>query len=201
MKNHDLFRLLVLLAVALSWSSCASGPAPRDHFYRLDVAKPASSEEPRIRGTLEVARPRVEALSQGRRILYRSPDRPGEIAQYAYHQWSDPPSVMLQDRLVDFLRAAGVATAVVTPAVRVDADYSVIGRLQRFEQIIGSGGSRVVVGLELALIRAKGRKLLYLGSYHEEREAGSESVSDAVQAFEEAVEAIFARFVAELPEA
>jgi cholesterol transport system auxiliary component len=200
MKTHSLFRLLSLVVVALCWSGCASGPPPRDHFYRLEVAKPPASGEPRIRGTLEVERMQVEALSQGRRILYRSEDRPGEVAQYAYHQWSDPPSLMLRDRLVDYLRAAGVAKAVTTPAFRVTADFVASGRILRFEQLIEGNGSRVVVELELVLTRTNGRELVFLGDYHEERAAGSIGVSDAVQAFEEAVAAIFARFVADLPE-
>jgi len=199
MTSRSLLRSLPLAAFALFWSACASGPAPRDHFYRIDVAKPQALAEPRIHGTLEVERLQVEALSEGRRILYRSNDRPGEVAQYAYHQWSDPPSILLRDRLVDYLRAAGVADAVVTPAFRVDADYVVSGRVLRFEQLLEADGSRVVVELELVLTRNRGRELLFLGNYLEERAAGTGAVNDAVQAFDEAVAAIFARFVAEMP--
>jgi len=199
MRTRIALRIVSAIAAA-ALSACASGPAPQDHFYRLEIAKPAPLEKPRIDGTLEVNRLRVEALAEGRRILYRTPDRPEEVAQYTYQRWADAPSIMVQDRLVDYLRAAGVATTVVTPAVRVDADYLIDGRIQRFEQLIGADGSRVVVEIELVLTRVEGRALLLLGSYREEREAPSSRVADAIQAFDAAVGAIFERFVAELPE-
>jgi cholesterol transport system auxiliary component len=200
MKISSALRAPWIFAAALAWSACMSGPAPRDHFYRLEIEDPTASDGPRIDGTLEVDRLRVEALAEGRRILYRSQERPGEVAQYAYHRWSDPPSVMVQDRLVDYLRAAHVARTVVTPAVRVAADYVVDGRILRFEQLIGNASSRAVVEIELILTRVKGRQLLQLATYREERTARSNSVADAVQAFDGAVQAIFERFVADLPQ-
>jgi len=199
MKLRAPVQLLSVVIVAATWSACASGPAPQDHFYRLEIAKPTPLQETRIDGTLEVNRLRVEALAEGRRILYRTQERPAEVAQYAYQRWSDPPSIMLQDRLVDYLREAQVARTVVTSAARVDVDYQIDGRIKRFEQLIGTDSSQVVIEIELILTRAEGRELLLLGSYREERAARSKGVADAVQAFEAAVEAIFERFVAELP--
>lgn len=195
--RHQLLPLL--FAVAIAWVGCASGPAPRDHFYRLETAAPQAPASPKLTGRLEVERLRVETISQGRRMLYRDTSQSGEIEQYAYHHWVDPPSVMLREELVRYLREAGVAEGVVTPAVHVESDYLVSGRVVRFETVFGDSDPRVVVELELALTRQEGRELLLLESYREERVAPSGSVADAVTAYDQAVGAIFERFLADIP--
>jgi cholesterol transport system auxiliary component len=197
-RNED--RLLPpLLAIAIAWLGCVSGPAPRDHYYRLETAAPAALASPKLAGTLEVERLRVETISQGRAMLYRDTSQSGEIEQYAYEHWVDPPSVMLRDDLVRYLREAGVAEEVVTPALRVDSQYLVSGRVVRFECILGGGEPRVVVEIELALTRQEGRELLLLATYREERVAPGSGVADSVTAYEQAIGAIFERFVADIP--
>lgn len=192
-------RILALAAVACIATACASGPAPRDHYYRLVAASPPALASPVIDGTVEVDRVRVEAISQGRRILYRDAANPGEIAQYTYHHWVDPPNVMLQEQLVTYLRDAGAAPSVVTPAVNVDADYRISGRLVRFERLLNGANPGVVVEIELVLTRRADDALLLLETYREERTAAGSGVSEAVDAFDAAVTAIFARFVADIP--
>jgi cholesterol transport system auxiliary component len=198
MTSTRICRQLVPALVAMAWVGCASGPAPRDHFYRLEVATPQAFESPSLAGTLEVDRLRVEAVNQERQILYRDASRGGEIAQHAYHHWVDTPSVMLQDQLVQYLRAANVAENVVTPAIHVESDYLVTGRIIRFERLLGGGEPRVAVEIELALLRTKDRDLLLLENYREERTAAGAGVAAAVTALGQATSAIFERFVADI---
>lgn len=185
--------------VAIAWLGCASGPAPRDHFYRLEATAPQKLASPPLTGTLEVDRLRVEAISQGRQMLYREAARPSEIEQHAYHYWVDPPSVMLQEQLVRYLRSAGVARQVVTPAVHVESDYLVSGRLVRLERVLSGGEQRIAVEIEFTLTQQAGRKLLLLESYREERAVPGGGVAESLTAYEQAVSAIFGRFVADLP--
>ena len=191
-------RLLPAL-VAVVTLGCVSGPAPRDHYYRLEAAAPKALASPKLAGTLEVGRLRVEAISQGRRMLYRDSSQSGEIGQHAYHHWVDPPNVMLQDQLVRTLRSANVAADVVTPAVRVGSDYLVSGRIVRLERILGGSEPRVAVEIELVLTRQQGSELLLLETYREERVAPGSGVADAVTAYDQAISAIFERFLADLP--
>jgi ABC-type uncharacterized transport system auxiliary subunit len=191
-------RLLPAL-VAVVTVGCASGPAPRDHYYRLETAAPKALASPKLAGTLEVDRLRVEAISQGRRMLYRDMSQSGEIGQHAYHYWVDPPSVMLQDQLVRYLRAAGAAENVVTPAVYVESDYLVSGRIIRMERILSGSEQRVAVEIELVLTRRERRDLLLLETYREERVAPGAGVAASVTAYEQAVSAIFERFLADIP--
>jgi len=200
--THRICGLHAILGLgALLLSSCLSGPAPTDHYYRIQVVPPAPGTNRALPGTLDVDRLRVEAIAQGRRMLYRDGSRPGEVVQYNYHHWADPPNVMIQSLLVDYLRSAGVAERVVTPGVHVDSDYRLTGRLVHFEQILGSGDPRVLVEVEIAIVRKRGDEVLLLETYREEREASGRSVNDAVTAYGAALEAIFGRLAADIPSA
>jgi len=202
MTTQGFRNVLLLATVAMAASllfACASGPAPRDHYYRLTVGVPTALDQPAVKGTVEVGRVRVESISQGRRIVYRETASPGEITQHAYHHWTDPPNVMLQDQLVTYLREAGAASRVVTPAVYVESDYRIGGRLIRFERVLGASGVVVVIELELVLTRDSDNELLVLETYRDERTAGGPGVAESVEAFEAATTSIFERFLADIP--
>ena len=192
---------LAALAVLLvaGWFGCASGPAPRDHFYRLEITAPDRLPSPALPGILEVDRLRVEAIAQGRRMLYRDASRPNVIGQHSYHFWADPPGLMLQDQLARGLRAAGAAKSVVTSGIRVSSDFLLKGRLVRLERHVGSGAARVAVEIEFALLVAKGNELLLQKSYAEERTAAGDDVDASVTAYQDALDTIFQQLLADLP--
>ena len=192
---------LVALAMLLftGWLGCASGPAPRDHFYRLDIAAPAALPSPALPGVLEVDRLRVEAIAQGRRMLYRDASLPNEIGQYSYHFWADPPGVMLQDELAQSLRAAGVAKGVVTPGIHVDSDFVLKGRLAQLERHTGSGAARIAVEIEFILLRSKGNDLLLQKNYSEERTVAGDGMGASITAYRDAIGTIFQQLIADLP--
>jgi len=190
--------LAASLLLAFGWTGCASKPAPRDHFYRLEIQPPAPLSSPALAGTLEVDRLRVEAIHQGRRMLYRDASQPKAIGQYDYHFWADPPGLMLQDQLVRTLRAVGVARRIVTPGIHVESQYVLNGRLVRMERHTGAGMPRIVVEMEFDLVATEGSKNLFQGGYAEERTASHDSVGASVAAYDDAVTAIFARLIADL---
>ena len=193
-------RLAALAALLVAgWLGCASGPAPRDHFYRVNIAAPDPLASPALPGVLEVDRLRVEAVAQGRRMLYRDASLPNVIGQHRYHYWSDPPGLMLQDQLVRSLRAAGVAKSVVTPGIHVDSDYLLKGRIVRMERHTGSGAPRIAVEIGFSLVGTEGRKLLLHESYLEERSVSRDDVGASVAAYDDALAAILRRLLADLP--
>lgn len=192
------FAALALLIVFGS-AGCASAPAPRDHFYRVSVAAPAPLASPALPGILEVDRLRVEAVHQGRRMLYRDASLPNAIGRHSYHFWADPPGLMLQDQLVRYLRAAGAAKSVVTPGIHVDSNYVLKSRLVRLERHTGGGTPRVTVEIEFNLLEKTGRRHLLNATYAEARPVPADTVGASVAAYDDALGAIFAHLLAELP--
>ncbi len=187
------------LALPLLIAGCMSGPAPRDHYYRLEIPAPRAKLQPApLQGTLEVDRLRADALTRERTLLYRESSGDAEVRRHTYHQWIDSPTLLIQRQLVEFLREAGVAPRIITPEMRVKPDLVVAGRLLELAQIQGGSEPHVVVEMELTLTRLSGRVLLVHETYREQRSTGGVGVPAAVDAFGAALGAIFERFLADV---
>jgi ABC-type uncharacterized transport system auxiliary subunit len=187
-----------LAAAALLLLACVAGPAPRDHFYRLEVPAPtAVRSEPLLPGTLVVQRLASDDLLRERPIVRRDGPDSTEVTPYAYHLWADSPERMIQQQLAGFLRAARAAEQVVTPEVGADPSWTVGGRLRRLD-VVGGAAPAAEVELELWLRDARGRTPPVRQTYRVERPVGGEGVEAAVRALSDAVGAAFEAFVADL---
>jgi len=194
MKRWPLIWLMAGLLAA-----CSQPPVPQDHFYRLTATPPAStSKTPQLSGILEVSTIMADGVMAGRPIVFSDARNPVEVNEYHYHFWSEPPAPMMRDELVACLRAAGVATTIVTPELRIEPEFILSGRLKRLEQVRGTPTKAAIV-LELGLRAGRQDKLLLLKTYRVENEAENDSVAAAVDAFNRALSAICARFVADIP--
>jgi ABC-type uncharacterized transport system auxiliary subunit len=190
--------LLFPLALCAWLAGCAQAPAPPDRFYRLLPTAPARLAQPALPGTLVVGRFVADGLLGQRALVYAEASNPGALLQYHYHFWADPPTALLQAVTVDALRAAGVARAVVTPDLGVDADYVLVGRVRRLEHLLGDAPA-VVVSLEMSVVGAGGAEPLLIGDYEVSLPAAGPGVDAAVSAMGDAVSQILAEFVAALP--
>ena len=148
-------------------------------------------------GVLSVAPLDADGLLRERPLLYSPTGSATEMQQHDYHYWMDPPPKMLQAQLVDYLRASGVAKAVVTPDLRVRPDYEITGRLKRFERLLGGGPTRVVAEVELAMVETRRNQLLVVETYNAEVTAADDSVEASVLALDQALARIFERFLAD----
>lgn len=191
-----------LLACALlGMLGCASGPAPRDHYYRLEVEPPRSAQTtPILTGTLEVGRFRADSLTGERQLIYRGTEDATEIQRHLYHRWVDPPPSMLQVQMTSYLRAANAADRVIMPEVRVRPDFLLVGRIIRLERILEGSAPSVVAELELGITRAARGEIVIHETYREQRTADGTGTDEAVRAFDAAITAIFERFVADIPD-
>ena len=188
------FRPALTLVFALA--ACTQPEVPSDSYYRLQIALPAPGPASIFKGTLEVNRFVADGLVAGRPIVYTAPDQPHRVQEYNYHFWIEPPTVLLRDQLVAFLRAKKVADMVTTPEVRATADHVLTGKILRLEKIEGAA-PKGVLELELAVRRADG-KLVFLDVYKMDVAAENNSVEAAVRALNKALDATYAKFVADL---
>jgi ABC-type uncharacterized transport system auxiliary subunit len=147
-----------------------------------------------LAGTLEVERFVADGVTASRPLVYSESGQDHILQEYHYHFWVEPPPVMLRDELAAYLRAARVATIVVTPDVRAAADYVVGGRIKRLERVVGAQPA-AVVELELWLRDVRSNRVRVLQTYRMRNDGGRDSVSDAVQSINQAVNVIFGRFL------
>jgi len=184
-------RRLLLMAVVLL-AGCTQPPIPQDHFYRVTLRGPAQGANLPA-GPILVERFTADGLVAARPIVFT--EGPAHVLQtYHYHYWVEPPPIMLQTALADYLRKAGAAQ-VVTPELKVEADITITSRIRAFEQVRGSAGGSVRVQLELAATERKGGRLLLLKVYGAEPRTSGASVGEAAQQLGAALDQIFAEFV------
>ena len=183
------------LALLLVLAACAGQAPPPDMFHRIEPSAAARFTQPPLPGVLEVQRLTTDGVLAERAITFAAKDG-GPLSHYAYDLWSEPPGVMLQDRLARILADAGAAGRVVTPEMGTLADWTLRGKLRRFEHLAGS--NRVAVDMELGVVSARDGSLALLEHYSVMIATESTGVEAAASAMERAVSQIFTRFLADL---
>lgn len=196
-----MLRSIASLVIAALLAGCASGPGiPDTSYFRLPPpAAVAAAPTPLLDGPLVVETFLADGVHSDQALLY-SLDPDGErLRAYHYQLWVDPPTRMLQRRLIGTLRAANAAPLVAERLPPGALRWRINGRIEAFERVRRDDGWHVQVALQLRLDRSDDPLPRLLRDYRRERPAGGESVRDAVRAMGAAVDDIYAEFLAELP--
>jgi ABC-type uncharacterized transport system auxiliary subunit len=189
----------VAMALAIALSGCALAPGPVDHYYRLATGPiDHRFDSPRLRGTLRVKRPRAEALTDGTNLIYRRLDSPAEVHRDAYQFWTDAPSLLLRDVLIDALHSAKLAELIVAPGLHSAVDYTLSSRIVKMERLVEIGAERVTLDLEFAVERERDRELLFHKRYSDEETVLGTSTAQAVRAYDRALARILVKFMVDL---
>lgn len=192
---------ILALAALLALTACAGGAPgiPETTYFRLPQRVPMPAQaEPALAHPIVVDTLLADGLHSDQAIIYSLDPQGARLRAYHYQLWVDPPVRMLQRRLIGTLRDANVAPLVAdrlptqTPAVRVE------GRIERFERIKLDTGYKVAVALSLRADLRDGKPPLVLKEYSRERATGGDSVRDSVDAIAQALDEIYAEFVADL---
>lgn len=187
-----------MVCAALAGCGQQGVPVPTDRFHRLMVdAPPTAYPSPRIQGVLEVERFHAAGVLQGRPIVFVEHDRPNVLHQYQYQLWVDPPTRLLQDATVHFLREAQLAEQVVPAGLRIEPTYTLVGDIRKLEHVVGNSAS-VVVQIEFGLRGHSDDHLVWVKSYAATRPVGDNTVGAATRAMSEAVGEILAKLAADL---
>ena len=188
------FNTLTLLSLFVL-SGCLGGHPTPDNYYRLNVPEPAVRlDPPPLKGTLQVVRPRADALTSERHLVYRKGGNVSQLNHHAYHRWVDSPTLLLQQELTQYLRKAGIAQQVVTPAMRTKADYALSCRIAKLERVLDES-PRVIMELELGMTSMADRRTILLRTYHEEIPTTEKEVATSIQAYNQALSNILSRFL------
>ena len=191
-------RLVPSLAACWALAGClgSTETVPPDHYYRITVTKPDQRAAGiAFPGVLSVATFDGDGLVRGRPVLFTTDGHEGTLRQHNYHYWVDSPSRLLQGQLAAYLESSALADSVVTPGMRVRADYELVGRIIRLERVLGAGPPRVAVKLALSVVRLSDHKLITTNTFSAEVNCIDDSVGAAIAAMNQAVGEIFNDFV------
>ncbi len=187
---------LILMSLGLLMSCGIAPPVPEDKYYRLKAVYASKPFDRKVlSGTIEVDRFVADGLTSQRAVVYSKIETPNQVRAYHYDFWIKPPTVMLRDELVSFLRASKISDAVVTPEMRVKSDYVLTGKIKHLEQVIMKSGHRTILELELSLRKPITRKLLFLDTYQLETDASGSGVAAAVDAINTGLSSIYLKFL------
>ncbi|GJL55053.1 MAG: hypothetical protein NPIRA02_21850 [Nitrospirales bacterium] len=187
----------LIFSTALLLEGCLGGPAPQDHFYRLELPTPQSSfTSPLLQGTLQITRPWADALTRERQLLYRTTTRTAQVQRHTYHHWIDSPTLIVQQQIAQYLRHSGMATQVVTPDLRVNADYRLSCHMTKLERIVDDP-PRVIMEMELGLSHIREREVVLLRTYHVEEPAHGYNITATIEAYNHALTNILDQFLAD----
>ena len=121
-----------------------------------------------------------EALQDGR-IRYRAGSN--EVGAYEYHRWTERPSAMVQDLLLQALRASGKWRRVMEASSTAESDYLVRGRLREFAEI-DNPGIQTRVSLRLELVDFKTGAVIWDRDYNRDVPVEGKTINEVVLSME-----------------
>jgi ABC-type uncharacterized transport system auxiliary subunit len=120
-----------------------------------------------------------DVLRDDRIVFYESPT---QLNFYQYHRWSADPATLVRDSIAQRLSQAGLFAEVRLLPAREPVDYLLRGRVLNFEEVDFGSGVKGRAGLELALVRAHDRKVLWTATRQAESAAQGQGVAGVVEA-------------------
>jgi uncharacterized lipoprotein YmbA len=194
-------RALVIAWVLVSLlSGCGGAPAVPDFtYFRLPRWQPLPpSAAPLSRAPVVVEAFSADGLYADQALIYALDAGAQQLRQYHYQLWTDPPTRILQRRLIAQLREAGVSPLVTDAMPASQSAIRIKGIILRFDRVPGAtGGHSAVVALKLRADAVDGRPLID-DYYRAEIPAADDSLKASVDAFGTALDAIYAEFHAAL---
>lgn len=132
---------LTLIFGACAWLPGGQGKQPAPRLYVLDPKLSATGTGPAPKGAgcgnLLVARPSAAPGYATAQMLYRR--RPYELESFAYNEWVEPPSQMLEPLIRQAVQSTGVFVAVLSPGARADGEFYLESVSVRLLQVFVEG--------------------------------------------------------------
>lgn len=196
MKRHPFAALALLVLLA----GCASAPGiPDTTYFRLPPPAPVAQGEARFDIPLVVDAFFADGVHADQALLYGLDPDGERLRAYHYQMWVDPPTRLLQRRLIRALDESGVAPLVTARLPPKSRQYRLQMRIDAFERLPrGEDRWAVRVALRARLEGSDDERPALLRDYSRELPVQGASVRDSVRAMGAAVDQIYAELVADL---
>ncbi|MCK7593633.1 ABC-type transport auxiliary lipoprotein family protein [Pseudomarimonas salicorniae] len=189
-----------LLALVLGLTGCASGPGiPETTYFRLPPAADIAAGPTRFDAPLVVDAFFADGVHADQSLLYGLDAEGERLRAYHYQMWVDPPTRLLQRRLIRALDQSEVAPLVTARLPPKTRQYRLQMRIEAFERLPrGENAWAVRVALRARLDGSDAGRPLLEKDYRRELEVAGSSVRESVRMLGAAVDQIYAELVADL---
>ncbi len=165
-------------------------------YYVLDAPPaPAVASAPQIPVTLLVSRISAVHLYRDDRLVYGS--GAVQLGTYEYERWAEPPAGMMQDMVIQTLRASGSYRSVSRIASNLRGDYVVRGQLFALDEVQSPALSGRF-SFQLELYDPKAGATVWSAAYTHDEPVNGKKVSDVVEALDHNVHAGLTQLTGEL---
>lgn len=188
MISKILFKITTTLLVIVAGGCSTVPPVPEDHYYRLNIPAPEGHRQtPILHGGLLVDRLQIDALRNGRAIVYREAGKPLQLQRHHYHFWSESPAKMIQHQLASYLDTLRTADYVFNTDHALPHRYRLTGRVVEFDRIAGRQQTKSAIKLQFVLTRRGIAGPLLNESYQSEITVASQDMHEYARATQQAL--------------
>lgn len=190
-------RTLSALSLIVLLTGCGtSAPLQPDRYYTLAPILDVTPARAPMSGVLQVNTLAAHGFLAGRQIVYRQHEQPLRVERYDLLLWEETVPRALAQILANAIRDARIFDFVIAPADGARADSILSGEVETFEHRPTDQPPSVVASLNLSLVKASDRRVLWMRRYAgEEALNGQPQTGDAIA---EAFNRLTARLVGEV---
>ncbi len=176
-------------------AGCVSARSPR--YYRLNLAPVAaqSSVSP-VPVSILVGRLSAPRILRDDRVVYGMSDV--EMGVDEYHRWTEPPTEMIEDLLVQQLRRSGQYKSVQRISSTARGDYLLRGHLSSLNEIDDPAGIKARFNIQLELFDQKAGSVVWTDSYSHDDPVAKKTVTAVVESLQKNVNAGIEQLTASL---
>lgn len=198
MKARPIAHAVLALAATVALAACSAPTVPDFTYYRLPRPELLEAAPKPLFGDIVVDVFAADGLYGDQALIYATDAAAQELRQYHYQLWTDPPTRVLQRRMIEQLRKTNIAGEITDelpashPAIRIS------GIILRFDRAPNeTGGFTATVALKLRADDESGIPLLD-DYYRAEKPAADKTMRATVDAYGAALDQVFAAFYADL---
>jgi ABC-type uncharacterized transport system auxiliary subunit len=176
-------------------AGCTTARAPR--YYRLNLAPVAAqSGASPVPVSILVGRLSAPRILRDDRVVYGLSDV--ELGVDEYHRWTEAPTEMIEQLLVERLRRSGQYKSVQRISSTARGDYLLRGHLGSLNEIDDPAGIKARFNIQLELFEQKSGSVVWTDSYSHDDPVEKKTVTAVVQSLQKNVNAGMEQLTASL---
>jgi ABC-type uncharacterized transport system auxiliary subunit len=175
------FGLIFFVVIA---AGCTTARAPRYYFLTASPASPQANAS-QFPVTILVGRLSAPRILRDDRVVYGMTDV--EMGVDEYHRWTEPPTEMIEQLLVEHLRRSGQYKSVQRISSTARGDYLLRGHLTSLNERDDPGGIKARFNVQLELFDQKTGTVVWTDSYSHDEPVEKKSVSAVVESLQKNV--------------
>jgi ABC-type uncharacterized transport system auxiliary subunit len=197
MKKQCATVLITTLAVSIAFVGCA-GKVKYPTYYTLNVPPaPDPPAGPDARTSVAVREFRAPGYLRQGPLVYRA--SPEQIGFYDYHRWAADPRQFVTAAVAERLRSNGSLAEITVYDGRSHADYVIIGRLEKLEEVDYGGGVKVEVALSAQMTNVRTGTTVWSSSASDIEDVSQRNVPAVVREMSKAMDRAIEKLLSSFP--